>query len=217
MNNIDFVTNSVSLFSGVNKLTVSEMLNNASATEKHFEKGDVICPANEINDCLIIILSGKAVIRKGNVEMRTLQSGDITGVSTLFGDMRAMKSEITSATKCNGLFINKNAVLFAIKSDNTLAENYIRFLSTRIQFLNSAIDRCTGADSVNKLARFLRDLYAENGNKFSFNMSLAASKMSVGRATVYRALDTLIADGIVTKENRTIIINDIEKLKKLYL
>lgn len=215
MNDVSFIMKNVALFSGVSESAVAALVADGGTRRAEFARGGVICRRGNANDYLIVIISGKAEVRKGSVVMRRFGAGDVTGVSTLFGGDGVMDSDITAQTKLTALFFTKAAVLAAIRSDPALAENYIAFLSARVRFLNGVISRCTGADSAAKLARYLADAAARNGDTFELNVSRAASELSLGRATVYRALEALSAAGCVERRGRELTV-DARKLREAY-
>ena len=214
MDNVSFIMKNVALFSGVSEATVRALVESEGTRLRELAKGETLCRRDGVNDDLIIILSGKAEARKGSVSMRTLAAGDVTGVSTLFGG-EVMDTDVIALTKLNALLIDRDAVLAAVRGDAVLAENYIRFLSARIRFLNGVISRCTGADSAGKLARYLASIAAAKGDTFALNVSKAAAELSLGRATVYRALDFLESAGCVSKNGRAVTVNA-EKLREIY-
>lgn len=216
MNDVKFIMKNVALFAGVSETTVSALVADAGTRRADLARGGAVCRRGGANDDLIVILSGKAEVKKGSVVMRVLGAGDVTGVSALFGGDGVMDSDVTAQTKLTALLFDRAAVLAAIRSDPALAENYIRFLSSRVRFLNGVISRCAGADSAGKLARYLAALAAEKGERFTLNFSRAAAELSLGRATVYRALDALVGAGCVERDGRFLVVKDAEKLKEAY-
>lgn len=216
MNDVNFIMKNVALFAGVSESAVSALVSDGRTRREEFARGEAVCRRGAVNDDLIVILSGKAEVRKGSVSMRTLTAGDVTGVSTLFVDDAVMDSDVTAQTKLTALFINRAAVLAAVRGDPALAENYIRFLSSRVRFLNGVISRCAGADSAGKLARYVGELAARSEGRFPLNISRAAAELSLGRATVYRALDALAEAGCIERDGRFVTVRDAEKLKEAY-
>ena len=216
MDKVSFILKNVALFSGTGESTVRELLSDPGTKISELARGETLCTRDSRNDCLIVILSGKAEVRKGSVLMRTLRAGDVTGVSTLFGGDAVMDTDVTAQTRLSALFIMRDAVSAAIKRDPALAFNYICFLSSRVRFLNGVISRCAGADSASKLARRLCELAPRDGSPFSFNASSAASELSMGRATLYRALSELEKSGFIEKNGKLITLKNVGKLKETY-
>ena len=215
MNDVNFIMKNVALFAGVSEATVSALVADAGTRRAELARGGAVCRRGGANDDLIVILSGKAEARKGSVVMRALHAGDVTGVSALFGGDGVMDSDVTAQTKLTALLFDRAAVLAAVRSDPALAENYIRFLSSRVRFLNGVISRCVGADSAGKLARYLAAQASEKGERFALNVSRAAAELSLGRATVYRALDALVEAGCVERCGREISVNA-ARIKEVY-
>lgn len=215
MNDVSFIMKNAALFAGVSESAVTALVEDGATRRVDFARGEVICRRGAVNDDLIVIISGKAEVRKGSVTMRLLGAGDVTGVSTLFGGDGVMDSDVTAQTKLTALFFRRAAVLAAIRSDPAFAENYIGFLSARVRFLNGVISRCAGADSAGRLARYLAGIAAEKGERFALNVSRAAAELSLGRATVYRALDALVEAGCVERCGREISVNA-ARIKEVY-
>lgn len=216
MNSVRFIMNNAPLFSGASEKTVAALVADPATRTVGLSRGETLCARGEANGELIVILSGRAEVRKGSVPVRTLSPGDVTGVSTLFGEDAVMDSQITAQTKLTALFIDKSAVRAAIYSDPAFAESYIRFLSARIRFLNGVIDRYAGTDSARRLARYLCERFAECGAEFAFNASLAASRLDMGRATLYRAFDQLAERGLVKKSGHTVTVTDAAALEEYF-
>ena len=127
-------------------------------------------------------------------------SGVLMHISTLWGDY-SCGSFGTAA---------KEFVDFCIKNDSTIAFNYIEFLSKRISFLNSKINAYTAKSAENKLYAYLLQL-PRNGNTVFLptDMSTLAKMIGIGRATLYRAFEKLETSGLITKNNKNIIINEV--------
>ena len=215
MNDVSFIMKNVALFAGVSESAVAALVSDGGTRRAEFARGEAVCRRGGVNDDLIVILSGRAEVRKGSVVMRALQAGDVTGVSTLFGGDGVMDSDVTAQTKLTALFFNRSAVASALGSDPAFARNFIAFLSARVRFLNGVISRCAGADSAGRLARYLAALAKEKGGRFALNVSRAAAELSLGRATIYRALDTLADVGCVERDGRYISVNA-ERIKEVY-
>ena len=88
-----------------------------------------------------------------------------------------------------------------------LALAYIRYLSGRIHFLQRRIDALAEGPAEEKLASFLLSAARPDGkNGWVFeapSLTRLASSLSVGRATLYRALDAFEQSGIIQREGRT--------------
>ncbi len=213
MNECEWILQNTSLFAGVSRDTLNLMLSHDGSRRLQIEKGGVLLKRGGPNNDLILILKGKAEARKGKMPLRMFVPGDVTGVSTLFGDNESMESDITASSRLEVQLFPREAVREALRADAAFAENYIGFLSSRIRFLSGVISRCAGADPADRAAGFLYELSKEKGNCFRLNASRAATTLDMSRATFYRGLAALEQRGLIRREEGKIVILDEMALK----
>ncbi len=94
--------------------------------------------------------------------------------------------------------------------------NVIRFMSERILFLNEKIATFSGDNVEQKLARLLlcEKIYTDSC-EFAFNKKKAAETINSGRASLYRALESLAEKGLITFDNKIIKIIDLCGLERI--
>ena len=159
-----------------------------------FEKGGVIYSSDRFRRSLGILLSGRAEARSMSSEDVTLTSfapGDVFGAAALFCE-DAYISVIRAVTKSRVLFLPEPLLLKWFSDVPRIAENYIRFLTGRIRFLNRKIAIFTDNSVEGRLYRHLWNICDENGRiPPPVNMTRLASQLSVGRTSLYRALKAL--------------------------
>ena len=98
--------------------------------------------------------------------------------------------------------------------DFRVAENYIRFLTDRIRFLNRKITALTDGQSDDRLRRYLLEHGSETGEvELPGSMKELAQMLHMGRSSLYRSLDVLLAEKTVRREGRKLIIEDMQRLK----
>ncbi|MBQ2676640.1 MAG: Crp/Fnr family transcriptional regulator [Clostridia bacterium] len=180
-----------------------------------YKKDEVVLSRHNANDCLIIIKSGQLLVSKADVMIKKLSKGDIFGVSTLFCEKENFQTTVTATQNSVLYFLPQSLITQLMNNDFSLAENYIKFLSAKIQYLNTVIDRYTGSNAEEKLAVYLLNKSTElSCDTFEISMSKAALSLNLGRASVYRALDNLIKSGIIEKSGKTVKISDPISLEK---
>ena len=74
MNDVNFIIKNVALFAGVSEGAVSALVADAGTHRAEFPRGGAVCRRGSVNGELIVILSGKAEVRKGSVVMRELRA-----------------------------------------------------------------------------------------------------------------------------------------------
>lgn len=166
-----------------------------------------------------ILLSGKAEVRRigeSTVLLNRLEVGDIFGVASLFGESEPFPTEIVAIKSAECLFFSESAVRKLLESSPKAAMNYIAFLSDKIRFLNQKVAGFSAKNTEARLAAFLLS-NEKDGVIVLKNLSKAATVLSVGRASLYRALDSLVEAGAIQKEGSQIVIKNktyLERIKK---
>ena len=215
MQSISFLQEQVPLFRSVSEETVKLLLAAEGSRKIRYEKGEYLCRSGQPLDGLLVVLSGRAEVRKGNLLLRELAAGDMTGVSALFSGDTRMETDILARTRTAVLFFPRAAVRTALRSDPQFADNYVFFLSGRIRFLNGIISRFSGPDATGRLARYLLEKSRKNGGSFAFRAVRAADELGMSRASLYRALDVLLKNGCIEKTDRQILIRDTALLEAM--
>ena len=110
----------------------------------------------------------------------------------------------------------ENGLATLIKENYLVSLNIIRFMCQRITFLNEKIATFSGDNVEQKLARLLLSDSINTGlDEFKFNKKRAAETINAGRASLYRALDTLSEKGLILLNNKTIKILDRQGLERI--
>ena len=181
--------------------------------ESVFSAGDMIVDAENYDSFrgLGVLLSGKACVygkgRDREVLLNRLGEADIFGAATVFFSEREAVSTVSAKTKCRILFIERSVLETVMKNDFAVASAYIAFLSEKICFLNRKISGFTAKSADSALAGHLLRAADENG-ELAVNMSRIASTLDIGRTTLYRAVDTLKADGAIAYDGKKMRILD---------
>lgn len=162
--------------------------------------------------CIAVILRGNVAATKKvgekNLLMRMLGASSISGVATLFSETGDTLSTLTALKTTEVLFIPQTAVLELIYGNGNFAENYIRFLTSRIRFLNDRIHSYTsqGAEAKLALHLLLSDEAMSGEVVFDISYTKLADMLDIGRASLYRAIEQLEEKGIIRKEGKKIYI-----------
>lgn len=198
---------------------------------REYRTGSVISPTIDSKNQLVAVLSGKARVLSalsGNqAVLRDLSAGDIFGVAELFCDATENVSRIVARTKCSLLFIPESSMKKMLEGDKGVMYAYIRFLGMRARFLNKRIACFTAGSAERKLALWLDSLADEAGcdtPECVTPISTLANMLDVGRASLYRAIDSLVSDGFIrydtdgngSRKGKKIILTDRKNMIEKY-
>ena len=169
---------------------------------------------------LFIILEGKASVFEKNknkpVLLNTLEKHMVFGMASIFGK-ECSTTMIKAKDNCTYALLSQECIEEMLKSDITFTKNYICFLSDKIRFLNKKIAFFTSGSAEKKVAGYILSLPHENGKvKIDMSLSKLASVLDIGRASLYRALDSLEENCFIKKQNTVITINSYDEFKKIY-
>ena len=205
-----------SIFWGTNATLVASVLEKHGCHALDFEDGDIILSRNDNAHKAGIFLSGEAVATTSNDSknalLRFFKAGDFLGIANLFTNERYVSS-IRAKKKCRVFFFTEEAIRELLETDKTFLYNYLGFLSGRICYLNHKIRYLTAGSAERRLALYLSSFESETV-ELDASLSSLSELLDIGRASLYRAFDTLIADGYIQKEGRTIRLLDADAMIK---
>ena len=165
------------------------------------------------------MLSGKLQILSADAErsvvLRSVGKGHIFGAATLFLEDRAPVSRLLAQSACTLFFLEKAAVRELLVTDPAFMDAYLRFLAERVHFLNAKIRCFTAGSAERRLALWLAE--HPEGTPFPVSsLTTLADTLDIGRASLYRALDKLEAEGLIARNGREMTVPSIEALLKKY-
>ncbi len=179
---------------------------------RRFHAGEEIRTPTSDSDGLGIVLSGSAIaytphpIKK--VMLRTFTAGAVFGISDWYDNARPSLSRIEAKEDTEVLTVRPEAVRLLIEESRAFREHYISFLTGRIRFLNQKIGYLTAGSAEIKLSHYLLSLGETQTVALPLSMSALAEMLDLGRASLYRAFDTLTEDGFISKQGKTITLHD---------
>ena len=176
-----------------------------------FCKGQVLYDAEHAPRSLALVIEGHVRVRYGRVVMNDLYAGDVFGAAALYGSDEPYPSTIEAGSSGRILLIPQETVSRWMAQVPRVAENYVRFLSERIRFLNRRLTTLTAGPADGRLWKYLlthRD--ADNRVYVTGGMSALAKRLDMGRSSLYRSLDALTFAGRIRRDGKYIIILDME-------
>lgn len=192
------------LFSGYEANKIPALLRRCRARKHSFAQGDEI----EAEGCLGIVLSGRVDVRshgeKGAL-LNRIEAGGIFGVSYLFGSVGAGTRIL--CREAAGILLIESDSAEPLWEEKRVRQNLLSFLTDRICFLNEKIASLTAGDAEGKVAHFL-SAKADGEGVVTLDTSYSewAGSLGLGRASLYRALESLEEKGLIRREKKRITL-----------
>ncbi len=197
----------VVLFDGFDENEINSLLVDYAKKPVNYAKTDVIYSPVDKERKLGIILSGKAAVYSSDIErkvlLRSLEKSQIFGISNLFSKSDKFSTNIIAKNVCTVLFISADNVSEMLQKNKKFLHNYIEYLADRVRFLNRKITYFTAGSAERRLSLYLCSLGDERMVKIKCNMSDLSLMLDIGRASLYRAFDTLCKDNCIKRISTT--------------
>lgn len=172
-----------------------------------FERGEIIYDSSLARRALALVLEGEVRVLHGRVVMNTLHAGEVFGAAALFAEEEPYSSRVLAASRCRILFIEQSQVSAMMAAYPQVAENYVRFLSDRIRFLNRRLATLTAGQTDDKLWQYLLAHRDEQGAvRLAGGMTALAGRLGMGRTSLYRSLEQLTVAGKIRRRGKEIFI-----------
>lgn len=198
---------SLFLLKGLTEEELEMCRQTAVTEEKTHSKGEQIYTPQNSQKALALVMEGHIRVWQGKVAMNDLFAGDVFGVAALFGSDEDYPSTVVAESDCRILYIPQETVVQWMRDVPTVTENYVRFLSDRIRFLNRRLSTLTAGQADGKLWSYLLAHRDENGVvTVTEGMRGVAERLDIGRSSLYRSLDSLTQMGKIKREHKKIII-----------
>ena len=195
------------LFCGLTDREVATCRELADCEERSYRKGEIIYDAAAAKRALAMVLEGTLRVQNGRVVMKELYPGDVFGAAALFGSSEPYPSTVLAESECRVVFIPQETVSAWMSAVPRVGENYVRFLSDRIRFLNRRLSTLTAGQTDGKLWRYLLAHRNREGVvNLPSGMTGLAETLDMGRSSLYRSLDSLVAAGRIRRQGKQIIV-----------
>ncbi len=190
-----------------------------NATITDYPTGSVIRNESSEEHALLCILNGKANVyskREGKkVLLNTLESGDIFGAVSLFGSYAQCPTSVVAKGTVRCAIVKQEDLERVFLRFPAVAVSYIAFLSDRIRFLNRKIDALSARSVESKVANFLLTMHGKCALHSKINMSQAASSLDIGRASLYRLLQSFASKGLIRVDGGIITLLNMKEIERI--
>ena len=185
-----------------------ELLHEAqSLGVSRFSRGDTIGDPATAGRALGLVREGRAEAVAPTREKAVLAvfgPGGTFGAAALFGG-DGYVSRIRAVTACAVVLLPEELLRQWFQRCPQMAVNYIGFLSSRVRFLNGKIAIFTQDSAQHRLYRWLRANCDEWGRlPEKLSMTKLAGALSMGRTSLYRAMEELAEAGLIVRDGKRI-------------
>ncbi len=219
MNILSVLQNSF-LFRDVDGEQLSELIRDNCPTLVKYKRGDIIYSSASSKRQVGFVISGQCEIRRERIDTGPVLLNSI-GVSESFGILSVFSDEefptrVVAARGCEIAFFSDGQIRAFIAQSEQINLNLINFLAGRIVFLNKKIATFSGSRITDRLAAFLLCEMAKQGRlSFPFSYVKCGEEINAGRASVYRAVASLEAEGLIKVTEKRIQIIDRTGLERI--
>ncbi|MGE4483742.1 MAG: Crp/Fnr family transcriptional regulator [Oscillospiraceae bacterium] len=208
------------LFKDVGMDTIMRLVKDDMCELAVFKKGDVIFDISDFRRSIGFVLTGGIAVTKDSggrrYVMNTLSAGSVFGVAAVFSDEPDYVTSLRASSLCRIVFIPQQLLERVMREDFVVAENYMRFLSGRIHFLNQKIETLIIAGTGQTVAHYLIANASEENGRFTVlvpgSISGMADMLNIGRASLYRSFCAMERAGLIHKNGKEIEILDLNGL-----
>ena len=183
---------------------------------KNYSSGEKIMLHDNADEKYIgLVSAGKVRLTTGfkskEVLLKYAGVGEAFGAASLFGSF-AYPTECIADCDCELILIPLSLVTRLIGENTVISLNYLRFLSSKISFLNREIAVFTAGSAEDKLALYLYSLGLADNVISIGSMTSLAYQLGISRASLYRAVENLVSVGAVKYDGKAFTIIDRQKL-----
>ena len=206
------------LFSGLFSDELDTLISGMEKTTLDFNRSELVYSATD-GKKIGFVIDGSLEVRRTKSDgsfavLNTLKSGDSFGVLSVFS-AEDFPTQIYATKRSKVLFISEKEVYDLIEKNPKISKNIIYFLAERIQFLNSKISTVSETHVTDRLFSFiLNECERQSKDEFTLNCKKCSERINSGRASIYRAIEQLSSEGVITYENKVIkLLNKVRKTK----
>lgn len=208
------------LFLGIDERILDEFISYHPPLTASFRRGELVYSSMNEKPMVGFVLSGRCEIRLDRSDgsktvLNILSESDSFGVLSVYSTDE-FPTRIYATKNSEILFFTAEEIEYFVNNYSQISANLIKFLASRISFLNKKVATFSGCRATDRLAAFLLCERERLGtDEFAFNCRKTAEKINAGRASVYRALSSLEEEGLISLVDKKITIIDPSGLERI--
>ncbi len=196
------------LFRGFSRQEIEALLCVPGLICRRYAQGEAMLSPKSHAPVLMLLLKGSAVVEKrageGLLRMNELFSGALFGLASLFDASHTFPTSVIASKNAEVLLIPESVLRAMMEKEFRLTENYIRYLTGRVHFLNERIEGLLYPSAEERVLLYLTQ-HAEDG-KLTQGLTSLAQCLGMSRASLYRALNRLEREGKLIRDKRQFIL-----------
>ena len=172
-----------------------------------YPAGEVIYSPRRFRRAMGVVLEGRLAVLKGKeLLLKTLGPGQCFGAAAIFCPAEDYVTTVQAREPSAVVFLSNQWLVELFGAYPQASVAYIAFLSQRIRFLNRKIDSFTAPSVRDTVLGHLLTIHQDGVAEIAGGYSRLANALNIGRASLYRALDSLEAEGRIRREGRRIFL-----------
>jgi CRP/FNR family transcriptional regulator, cyclic AMP receptor protein len=198
----------------------------AAADRHELPRGQVVFRQGEPGASMYVILSGKVRMSRpadaGRENILTLLGpGDLFGELTLF-DPAPRLATATAITDVTLAVFTASAMKAWLSTEPEAAWHFLHLLASRLRRTNDALENLLFGDVPRRVTRTLVDMAGKFGDPVpdgirvhhELTQEQLAQHVGASRESVNKALSELASRGVIRLEPKTVIILDMQRLRR---
>ena len=205
----------VFLFQGLDDSKIEEICKSYSFLLKPIERGNCISFEGKDKGVAFVVSGDLEVIREKDdgtkVVLNQITKKASVGLLSVFS-AEEYPTRVVARVNSELIVINESTLNELICNYPQISRNVIYFLADRINFLNKKIATFSGTRTADRLFSYLLLTYEKKKTRsFSLNCKKCSEAINAGRASVYRAIEQLVSEGVILFEDKIITLLKTER------
>ena len=195
-----------------------ENLKKITPFTKRYKKKDLILQKGDVCDSIAIVLKGEVEAVSNEKTIRTLRKNDVIGLSLIFTQTPIYRANFTVVSNTAKIqYISKEDLRKMMNESPALSERIIKYISdySLKQSYHLTILSCKFIRA--KICTYLFYEYKKHRSKsfdIKFSKTELASYLNTERPSLSTEISKLCKEGIISNNNKTYTIIDLERLEK---
>ena len=220
------IIKAIPLFSELDLDDLMELM--ASCSLKHVKKGTVLFAEGAPYRGMYVVIEGTVKVSRISADGKEtvlhllFPSQTLAEIPMFAGSDYPAHAETLEDTKL--CFVERDGFLALIRRDTDLALKLLAGLSKRLRALASQLEELTAHDVRTRLLHFLLDEYYKTTHlhaapqvRLPVTKSVLAASLGMSLETLSRTFRKLEDDGLLVIKGKVILIQDVERLRRLAL